>query len=416
MTSATLGAGRASRGGELQAISLVSSAHFVSHFQALVLPVLFPFLKARLGIGFVELGLALTVANVLSVAAQLPMGILCDRLGSRHMLIAGLLLGGLAFIALGISPSYPGLLVTAALFGLANSVYHPADYAILSARIAPARVGRAFSIHTFSGFLGNALTPVAMIGLASLAGLNVALLAAGALAVTVSLPLMLARGLELEDRGAAPAARNAPGEAGGKRVSVFTPVIIGLTGFFALLSLSGSGLTNFSVVALGGAYGTPLAVANLALTGYLVAQAFGVLAGGFIADKTGRHAEVAALGYAINALIVLAIGTLGLGAPLLIAAMASAGLLGGLIMPSRDMLVRAAAPAGMIGRTFGIVTTGFNIGGAVGPMLFGWIMDQGAPHWVFGASVVFMTITAATALIGDRRAARRRPAIAAAEA
>ena len=88
-------------------------------------------------------------------------------------------------------------------------------------------------------------------------------------------------------------------------------------------------------------------------------QALGVLAGGFIADKTHRHAEVAALGYGINACIVLAIATQGLtAAPLISAAMGCAGLLGGLIMPSRDMLVRATAPAGAMGRTFGVVTSG----------------------------------------------------------
>jgi MFS family permease len=146
----------------------------------------------------------------------------------------------------------------------------------------------------------------------------------------------------------------------------------------------------------------------------LSAQALGVLAGGLIADKTRRHAEVAAVGYAINACIVLAIGTLGLAAPLLIAAMGSAGLLGGLIMPSRDMLVRAAAPPGAMGRTFGVVTSGFNIGGMVGPLMFGFIMDHHAPRWVFGASVIVMVTVAVVALVGDRRAARR-PAPAAAE-
>jgi MFS family permease len=411
--SATAAAAGNTRAAEFHAIGLVSAAHFVSHFQQLVLPVLFPFLKARLGIGFVELGLALTVSSVLSVAAQLPMGSLCDRFGSRRILIAGLLLGGCAFVALGIAPSYPGLLVAAGFWGLSNSVYHPADYAILSARIAPDRVGRAFSIHTFCGFLGNAVAPVVVVGLATMAGLNVALVAVGIVGLVVSLPLMLARGL---DGGAAVDRAVPPCTTDGGRPRVFTPVIIGLTGFFALLSLSGSGLTNFSVVALGSAYGTPLSLASLALTVYLMAQALGVLLGGFVADLTRRHAEVAAVGYAVNALIVLAIGTLGLGAVPLVAAMGSAGLLGGLIMPSRDMLVRAAAPAGAVGRTFGIVTTGFNIGGAIGPMIFGWIMDRGAPHWVFGASVIFMAITAATALIGDRRSAgRQQPAAAAAE-
>jgi len=161
-------------------------------------------------------------------------------------------------------------------------------------------------------------------------------------------------------------------------------------------------------VALTSAFGTPLSLANLALTAYLTAQAFGVLAGGFVADMTRRHAEVAALGYGVNALVVLAIGTIGFDAAPLLGAMACAGFLGGLIMPSRDMLVRAAAPPGMIGRTFGIVTAGFSISGIIGPLMFGWILDHGAPQWVFGASVIVMAVTAIVAWIADRRATARR--------
>jgi MFS family permease len=71
------------------------------------------------------------------------------------------------------------------------------------------------------------------------------------------------------------------------------------------------------------------------------------------------------------------------------------------------MLVRAAAPAGAVGRAFGIVSIGLSTGGMIGPMLFGWIMDHGAPRWVFGASVVFMVLTVAFALAADRRSLNR---------
>jgi MFS transporter, FSR family, fosmidomycin resistance protein len=163
-------------------------------------------------------------------------------------------------------------------------------------------------------------------------------------------------------------------------------------------------------VALTSAFGTSLSVANLALTAYLSAQALGVLLGGFIADLTRRHAEVAAVGYAVNACIVLAIGTTGFGPLPLLGAMAAAGLLSGMIMPSRDMLVRAAAPAGAVGRTFGIVTSGFGIGGMVGPLMFGFAMDRGAPQWVFGISVILMIAVAVVALVSDRRSTRRQSA------
>ena len=392
-------------GREARAIAMVCSAHFVQHFQTLVLPPLFPFLKAQLGIGFIELGLALTVANIVSVVAQLPVGFLVDRVGSRRMLVLGLMVSAIAFISLGLSPSYTHLLLAMAAVGLSSSVFHPTDYAILSALIPSARVGRAFSIHTFAGFVGNAVAPITLLPIAAAFGLNVAFLAVGGVALAVALPLIVIRGIDNRSP-VGQTKENAAPKLG--LTAILTPTMVFLMGFFALLSLSGSGISNFSVVALHGAFNTPLAMASLALTIYLSMQALGVLAGGFIADKTRRHAEVAAIGYAVNACIVLAIGTLGLGAAGLIAAMGSAGLLGGLIMPSRDMLVRAAAPPGAMGRAFGVVTMGLNAGGMVGPLLFGFIMDHNAPRWVFGASVIAMITVAIVALIGDRRAARRR--------
>jgi MFS family permease len=100
---------------------------------------------------------------------------------------------------------------------------------------------------------------------------------------------------------------------------------------------------------------------------------------------------------------VLVIALVGLPVIVLTAAMGFAGFLGGVIAPSRDMLVRNAAPPGAAGRAFGIVSTGFNLGGIVSPLLFGWIMDQNMPHWVFGASVVFMVLTVVLALVTDRK-------------
>jgi MFS family permease len=175
-----------------------------------------------------------------------------------------------------------------------------------------------------------------------------------------------------------------------------------LTVFFMLLSLSSAGIGNFGVVALMSGYGASFSSANIALTAFLGASAAGVLAGGFLADRTQRHSQVAAACFAINAAIVLVIATIALPSLLLTAAMAAAGFLGGVIAPSRDMLVRNAAPSGAAGRAFGIVSTGFNLGGIVSPLLFGWIMDQNLPRWVFGASVVFMILTVLLALVTDR--------------
>src|SRR4051812_20912186 len=383
----------------LRTLGAISLAHWVSHFHLMVLPMLFPFLKEQLGVGYIELGFALTVFAVVSGLTQAPLGYLGDRVGARKILLVGLTLGGGALIMLGIHLSYASLIACAVLLGLANSVYHPADYAILSAHMDEARMGRAFSIHTFAGFLGGAVAPAIVAALVALSGGYGALMVSGLIGVAVAL-LLLAVGIP-----DARAADHAADDAGAPR-SVVTPSIIMLTAFFMLLGLSTAGIGNFGVVALMSGYGTSFSTGNVALTALLGASAVGVLAGGFLADRTHRHAQLAALCFALNAAIVLVIALFNLPPVLLIAAMAAAGFLGGVIAPSRDMLVRNAAPPGAAGRAFGIVSTGFNIGGIISPLLFGWIMDQDMPHWVFGASAVFMVLTVLLALVTDRNPRR----------
>src|SRR5205807_9238995 len=137
----------------LRTLAAISTAHWVSHFHLMVLPMLFPFLKAQLGVDYIELGFALTVFAIVSGLTQAPIGYLADHIGARKVLLIGLTAGGLALILLGVHLSYASLIASAVLLGLANSVYHPADYAILAAHMDDARMGRAFSIHTFAGFV-----------------------------------------------------------------------------------------------------------------------------------------------------------------------------------------------------------------------------------------------------------------------
>ena len=291
-----------------------------------------------------------------------------------------------------------------ALLGVANAVYHPADYAILGAVIEPSRLGKAFSIHTFAGFLGSAIAPIVMLLAAQAFGFQAAIIAR--------------RRAGPGGRGAAGAGRLA-GSRTRRRAArpaaaqhiplrqLLTPAVIGLVGFFALLSLSSGALTNYSAVALVTVYGISLSSANLALSAFLFASAIGVLAGGVIADRTQRHGDVAALGLWRRGGADPAGRD---GRPrrrLLVGGDGAAGFLSGMISPSRDMLVRAASPPGAFGRVFGIVTTGFNIGGTVGPLIGGWIMDHNLPRWVFFSSVLFMAMTSLMALASEWRSRRR---------
>jgi MFS family permease len=381
----------------LRTLGAISTAHWVSHFHIFVLPMLFPFLKDRLGVSYIDLGLALTVFAVVSGLTQAPIGYLVDRIGARKILILGMTLGGCALIALGLHLSYPTLIVCAALLGLANSVYHPADYAILSAHMDVARMGRAFSIHSFAGFFGGAVAPAIMAALVASVGGASALIVAGLIGLAVALMLVVVgipdAGAMHDDVDGTPAAK----------ISMMTPAILLLTVFFTLLALSQNGINSFGIVALMTGYGSSFASANVALTAYLGCSAVGVLVGGVLADRTVRHSQIAAGCFAVNAAIVFTIAAVTLPTLALALTMAVAGFLSGVIVPSRDMLVRNAAPAGAAGRAFGIVSTGFNFGGILSPLLFGWFMDHALPHWVFGASAAFMAATVLLALVSERK-------------
>jgi FSR family fosmidomycin resistance protein-like MFS transporter len=409
MAAATETATGERRAGDARVIGLVSAGHFVSHLYGLLLPPVFVLIQGDSGLSFQELAAVVASYNFVSAALQTPTGFLVDRFGAGRLLIAGLLLGSTAIAVAALVPSYWALVVCFGVAGLANTVYHPADYAILSHAVAPKRIGQAFSIHTFSGLLGFAAAPPLMLISADLWGWHGALLVAAAVGAAVAVVLFSQRHALTVRQTPAPKQRRSPAGGDGWRL-LLTPAILKNLGFFTLLALAGTGISNYSIVALVALYDTPPWAANVALSAYLFLGALGVLLGGVIADRTRHHTRVAAIGFALSATVILAIGMVPLGAVPLIALMAIAGLLNGIIQPSRDMIVRAVTPAGSFGKVFGFVTTGFNVGGVIGPFCFAWLMDHNEPRAIFLAVAAITLLSLLTVSTTRMPVAKPAPA------
>jgi MFS family permease len=374
---------------DAKVIGLVSGAHFMSHVYMLVLPPLFALVMADYPVGYEGLAFALASFNVVSAVFQTPAGFLVDRLGAWRLLVGGLVLSACGVALAGFIPFYWALIGGFALMGLANTIYHPADYSILSHAIGSGRLAHAFSIHTFFGTLGTAAAPVSMLFMASLWGWRAAFVGSAAFGFAMAIVLLLNKqalsdGTDRARIAAKKALAQFPASAPdvGWRL-LLSPPILRNVAFFLVLSMASGGIQGFSIVALGALYNTPLALANVALSAYLLLNALGVLAGGFVASRAKRHNLVAGGGFVASGMLILIVGIFNLAAVPLVLLMALSGFLNGIIQPSRDMIVRAATPKGSFGKVFGFVSTGFNIAGIAAPLLFGWLMDNAHPRSIF---------------------------------
>ncbi|MBS0224514.1 MAG: MFS transporter [Proteobacteria bacterium] len=383
---------------DARVVSLISAVHFVSHVHIMLLPPIFGEVRKAFGVSYTDIALALTAFNVASALLQTPAGFLVDRIGPRAMLTGGLLVGAVAISIAALLPGYWIFIVAYGLLGVANTVYHPADYSILSATIDGKRIGKAFSIHTFAGYAGSGVTPALVIGCAAIWGWHGAFLAAAILSFAAAMLLVVAgHVLPKTTRKVAAPAEQTAGHKVGLELLLSAPVLRNLF-FFLCLSMANGGIQTYTVVSQQALFGTPAAISNVALSGFLLMSAFGVLLGGVIADRTPHHERVAAIGFAFTSTMAILMGWVAMPGLVLILVMSVGGLLNGMIQPSRDMMVRAVTPPGSFGKVFGFVSTGFNLGGMIAPLAYGWLMDHGQPQMIYAIVVAFILLALLTAV------------------
>lgn len=389
---------------EVKIVSLVSAGHFFSHFYLLLIPPLFPLLRNHFGIGFTELGLALTTYSAATALTQVPAGYIVDRYGPRRLLVAGLMLESAAIAGMGLFTTFNAFIALLIVAGVSNSVYHPADYSILSRSVDKSRMGRAFSIHTFAGYLGEAVAPITILSLALWLDWRMGLMACGIAGGVIAL-LMAHNWHLIDEPKVATCKSTGENHKVGVRLLLSLPVLMGLL-FFVGISLTSRGIAGFGVSAFTELYDISLAKAGILLSCFLFAMPVGVLIGGWIADKTIRHGGFAAVCFILIAVIMFSIAAFELPVPVNAVLFAVAGIFYGMIAPSRDMLIRSITPAGETGKVFGFVSTGYNIGGIMGPPLFGYLLDHYPPQSLFWSVGVAALMTMCTVLVASSRKVR----------
>ncbi|WP_170984388.1 MFS transporter [Rhodoligotrophos defluvii] len=377
---------------DIRIIGTVASAHFTSHILQLALAPLFPMMRDAFNVSFVDLGLILTCFYLTSGLGQVAAGVLVDRFGAHRLLIAGITLHSASVALMGLMPNYYMLLPLALLAGIGNSVYHPADLSILSHRVRPERLGRAFAAHVIAGNIGFGASPIFVGAIGVMWGWRAGLIAVGLLGLVISAWVILNRAAITTEGSARrkPAASDKVSATGKPEPApahfwhiILMPVVLLAFLFFVLSAFAGAGIQNFAISALTEGYGMALALATVTVAGYQAGTAGGVMLGGVLADRSNRHHVIAMAGLAVSAALIFLVAHQGLHPVAIIALIAASGFASGVTMPSRDVLVRRAAPAGGFGKVFGIVYSGFDIGSLVAPVVFGSLLDHHLSPLVF---------------------------------
>jgi FSR family fosmidomycin resistance protein-like MFS transporter len=380
---------------DARVIGLIGSAHCLSHFFQLVLPPLFPLLKAEFDVSYATLGALVSVFYGASGVCQFGAGFAVDRFGARPVLLGGIgLLAGGALVA-GFVPGIYWLFPVAAIMGLGNGVFHPADFAVLNASVNPRRLGHAYSTHGIGGSLGYALAPVVSYGLGSVIGWRQALVVLGALGLVALAALATQRHMLASRPHGVEAARHTL--AGSIDLFRQSPILLCFA-YFAVLTLATIGIQTFAATALNAAYAVPMALATSALTAYLLGNTAGILAGGFLAARTGRHDRVAAAGLFAGGTLMLLVAAAPTIAAWAVPLFAVTGFALGATGPSRDMIVRGATPRGASGRVYGFVYSGLDLGATIAPVAVGALLDLHEPRALFVAVAVCLFLAIGTVL------------------
>lgn len=390
---------------QTRVVVVVSIAHALSHFMHLIVPPVFPLLMSEFSLSYSELGLLMTVFFVVSGFVQAASGFAVDRFGPLPVLLTSIGLFAFSTLVIASANSYWMLMLGCAVAGAANAPFHPVDYCILNARIEGKRLPRSYAVHGVAGSLGWAVAPLVLVGVSSVAGWRVGMLTAGVICLVILGLVWWAR----DALRVSPIRREKPVPGAGDGASDVSQSALGfmkLPGlwisfvYFFGTAFAIGGVQTFGPESAAQLHDLPAAQVALLVSVYMVGSAVGALVGGYTMGDVRYAERIVSLSLIVALSVALAIGYLTTPIWMSSVLFGMMGFAAGVGTPARDLLVKRAAPPGATGRIYGIVYSGLDVGVAIAPALFGFMMDARWPAgiWIGVAMAYVLMIVCANML------------------
>jgi MFS family permease len=349
-------------------LALIATAHGLSDgFDALLVPVL-PLIVGELGLSTVEAGLLLSVRSVSKTLLLYPLSMLADATGRKKgLLIAGLAVSAVAYLAMGATNTFWPLLLLAFLSGVGNATYHPCGTAIAAQRYTRRRAA-AISLHGLGGNIGASLMPLLQSAMMAVSGWRAAI-AACVLPTGLVLPLVGIRfpGRAAEDEARAGKGRPSWNGLTGRVLRNRNVVLLALV--YALKGLGSKGLIGLLPLLATERFGMDAAAIGVVVAVYFTVGIFSKALMGWLYSRWGARLALL-VPLVMGGFLALGIGLLP-WQPLLLPLAA----LMGVVSPISPIILTAAADLceeEVLASSVGAIYTAYGLG-FLSPLIGGWL-------------------------------------------
>ncbi len=294
--TATLADTKATSRPLLPILVALSGAHLLNDLIQSMIPAMYPLLKEAYALDFAHIGLITLAFQVTSSLLQPLLGYVTDKRPWPYAMVAGMCSTLTGLFGLAFAPNYAMVLVSAAMVGLGSAVFHP-EATRMARHAAAGQQGFAQGIFQVGGHVGYAAGPllaaifVVPRGQTSLAWMSVV----GVIAI-VLMAWTGARYTEMRrEQAAAAAAKASTGSSAAKPAGAILPtghVLLAMAVLILILLSKNAytaAFTSYYTFYLIERFGVSVQLSQVMLFLYLVVGAIGVIIGGMVGDRIGRH-------------------------------------------------------------------------------------------------------------------------------
>lgn len=344
---------------------VMTFTHTLTHVFGRLYTATFPLIREEFLLTSWELGIIAAIPPLCQAVLSIPVGLLCDRIGSKRMLLISMLFA-VAGSLLAATAANPIMLVVAiSLVYLNTTFYHPASYSFTTRLFSGENRPRALGIHGAGGTFGMALGPLTLslfLGYLGLTWRNVYFF----WAIPIILGTFLVMRVDYDAVEEADIPKTEEGDSSESATSLITPALLTFLVYTAMRSMAMQMISPFMPIFMVDEKGFTVSQMGLIYSSLSISGLISAPLGGVLASRFGSKrwlTTTITLSTVLLGLVAVAPG----GWPFVVVYMVY-GFSGTLGMAARSDIIARLTPRNQRGMGYSLLFLPGSIMGAISPL------------------------------------------------